>query len=76
MKNIERLYKTPGYPVTPLIFIIINTLFIINIMINKPLHMAIGFGFLLLGVPVFLFFKKKNQISSGNPDKVERNIKD
>jgi hypothetical protein len=29
-------------------------------MINKPLHMAIGFGFLLLGIPVFLFFKKKN----------------
>jgi APA family basic amino acid/polyamine antiporter len=60
LKNVERPYRTFGYPFTPLIFIIINTWFVINIMINKPLHMAIGFGFLLLGVPVFLFFKRKN----------------
>ena len=60
LKNTERPYKTFGYPVTPLIFIIINTWFVFNIMINKPLHMAIGFGFLLLGVPVFLYFKRKN----------------
>jgi basic amino acid/polyamine antiporter, APA family len=60
LKNSERPYKTFGYPVTPLIFIIINIWFIINIMINKPLHMAIGFCFLLLGVPVFLYFKRKN----------------
>jgi basic amino acid/polyamine antiporter, APA family len=60
LKNTERPYKTFGYPVTPLIFIVINTWFVINIMINKPLHMAIGFGFLLLGVPLFLSFKRKN----------------
>jgi APA family basic amino acid/polyamine antiporter len=59
LKNSERAYKTFGYPVTPLIFIIINTWFVINIMINKPLHMAIGIGFLLLGVPLFLYFKRK-----------------
>jgi len=29
-------------------------------MINKPLHMLIGFAFLLLGIPLFLYFKKKN----------------
>lgn len=60
LKNTERPYKTFGYPITPLIFIIINTWFVFNIMINKPLHMVIGFGFLLLGVPLFLYFKKKN----------------
>jgi APA family basic amino acid/polyamine antiporter len=59
-KNSERAYKAFGYPVTPLIFIIINTAFVINIMINKPLHMAIGFCFLLLEIPVFLFFKRRN----------------
>ncbi len=60
LKNVDRPYKTFGYPVTPLIFIAIITWFVINIMINKPLHMAIGVGFLLLGVPVYLFFRKKN----------------
>jgi APA family basic amino acid/polyamine antiporter len=59
LKDRERPYKTFGYPVTPAIFIGINIWFVLNIMINKPLHMAVGFIFLLLGVPVFLYFRKK-----------------
>jgi len=62
LKNAERRYKTFGYPVTPLIFIVINTWFVINIMINKPLHMLVGVCFLILGIPVFLFFKKRNPV--------------
>jgi len=58
-RNAERAYKTTGYPVTPLIFILINIWFLFNIMINKPLHMAIGAGFLLLGIPFYLYFKWK-----------------
>lgn len=61
-RNAERVYKAFGYPVTPMIFIAINSWFVINIMMNKPLHMAIGFGFLLLGIPLFLYFKKHNVI--------------
>jgi APA family basic amino acid/polyamine antiporter len=64
LKNIERPYKTFGYPVTPLIFISINTWFVINIVINKPLHMGIGIGFLFLGVPVYYFFKRKISFNS------------
>jgi APA family basic amino acid/polyamine antiporter len=62
LKNTDRPYKTFGYPVTPLIFIVINIWFVINIMINKPFHMLIGFCFLILGVPLFLFFKKRNPV--------------
>lgn len=64
LKDTDRPYKTFGYPVTPLIFIFIIIWFVINIMINKPLHMGIGFGFLLLGVPVYFLFKRKNFPSS------------
>lgn len=60
MKGTERPYKTFGYPVTPIIFIVINIWFILNIAISRPLHMAVGFAFLLLGVPFYLFFRKKN----------------
>ncbi len=60
LKDTPRPYKTFGYPVTPLIFIGITLWFITNMMINKPLHMGIGIGFLLLGVPVYYFFRKKN----------------
>lgn len=64
LKDVKRPYKTFGYPVTPLIFICINIWFVINIMIQKPLHMALGISFLLLGVPVYIFFKRKNNIKS------------
>jgi APA family basic amino acid/polyamine antiporter len=60
LKDAERPYKTFGYPVTPLIFITINTWFVINITIREPLPMGIGLCFLLLGVPVYLYFKRKN----------------
>jgi basic amino acid/polyamine antiporter, APA family len=60
MKDVERPYKTLGYPVTPLIFIGINTWFVINMFINKPLHTGLGLGLVLLGVPVYIFFMKKN----------------
>jgi len=62
LKNADRPYKTFGYPITPLIFICINTWFVINILIRKPLHMGIGIGFLILGIPVYLFFKRKNAV--------------
>ena len=64
LKNTDRPYKTFGYPVTPLIFICINIWFVINIMINKPLHIAIGLVFLILGIPFYLFFKRKNRINN------------
>ncbi len=64
LKDKERPYKTFGYPITPAIFIGINIWFVLNIMINKPLHMAIGLIFLLLGVPVFLYFKKKQKTAT------------
>ena len=64
LKNADRPYKTFGYPVTPLIFICINIWFVFNIMINKPLHIAIGMAFLLLGLPFYLFFKRKNSINN------------
>jgi len=64
MKDTERPYKAFGYPVTPLIFIGITIWFVINISINKPLHMFIGLGFLLLGLPFYFFFKKRNSGSS------------
>jgi basic amino acid/polyamine antiporter, APA family len=64
LKDTERPYKTFGYPVTPLIFIIINTWFVINMMVKKPFHMGVGILCVLVGVPVYLFFRRRNTILS------------
>ncbi|HBE41616.1 MAG TPA: amino acid permease [Bacteroidales bacterium] len=79
LKDTHRPYRTLGYPYTPLIFILINTWFILNITIKKPIHMGIGLAFLALGVPVYFYFRKKNLLSverSADPEKIERSVED
>ncbi len=55
----ERPYRTFGYPVTPLIFITISGLFVVNTLIERPLHAWIGIGFLGLGAGVYLLFRRR-----------------
>lgn len=58
-KDLHRPYKTLGYPVVPLIFISITFLFVINTLLNKPVHAYAGLIFLLIALPVFYLFKKR-----------------
>jgi APA family basic amino acid/polyamine antiporter len=51
-------YKTWGYPVTPLIFVGISSLFVLNTFIERPLHAGVGALFMGLGFCVYLYFKK------------------
>lgn len=56
--NIQRDYKTFGYPVLPAIFIVLGVLLLINTVYTSPTSTMIGLGFILAGVPVFYVFKK------------------
>lgn len=58
--ELERPYKVPGYPVIPIfaisggLFIVVNTLF------TKTILALLGSTVTLIGIPVFLFLKRKN----------------
>jgi APA family basic amino acid/polyamine antiporter len=56
--GVERPYRVPGYPVTPAFFVGVAAWFVVNAFIGRPLESAAGVAFLLLGVPVFLFWKR------------------
>lgn len=60
--DLSRPYKTLGYPLTPLIFIAIEVWFLLTIVSEKPLQSLAGLGFLLLGIPVYYFWKIQNKI--------------
>lgn len=60
LPNASRPYRTPGYPITPIIFIAIMTWFVFNTLFEKPLESLVGIGFLLLGIPVYYLWKSKN----------------
>ena len=60
-KDLERPYKTIGYPLTPVIFILTSFLFVLNTLIHNWLYAGAGLLFLGLGIPVYYFFKNRKQ---------------
>ena len=61
----ERPYRTLGYPVTPLVFVSISVWFVGNTLVNRPQEALAGLAFLAMGVPVFLFWKRRAAPAGG-----------
>jgi len=57
--NAERPYRTWGYPVTPALYLIGATFFVIYIFIGDKRDALIGIGLVLLGLPAYVLFKRK-----------------
>ena len=62
-KDLDRPYKTLGYPVTPLVFVLISFFFLVNTLIHKPAQAYAAIVCLLLGLPFYFYFRKKRQIT-------------
>ena len=54
----QGIYKIPGYPWMPIIFIILYSLVNISVMISNPQASMIGFVLFLSGYPLYLGLKK------------------
>jgi len=54
-------YKTFGYPFTPIFFILCNLWIIVFSLINKPLVSLTGLAAILLGLGLYVFFKRREQ---------------
>jgi APA family basic amino acid/polyamine antiporter len=63
LKDAERPYRTLGYPVTPIIFIVVSTLFVVNTLVERPKQAWVGLVFTLIGVAVYYFFAKRRASS-------------
>lgn len=48
-------FRAPGYPLTPLLFVLAATYVVVSSVASNPRNAAIGTGLLALGVPVFAF---------------------
>ena len=57
--DLPRPYKTWGYPIIPAIFILASTGILINTLLEKPVEAMAGILFTALGIPVYLYWKKK-----------------
>ena len=57
--NMPRPYKTWGYPVVPVIFILFAIWLMLNTIVEAPRDAAIGVGIMLSGLPIYFYWKKK-----------------
>ena len=57
--DLPRPYKTWGYPVTPIIFIITCTGILVNTLFESPLESLAGLCITAFGVPVYYYWRRK-----------------
>ncbi len=50
--------SVPGYPWTPALFVAAAAFVVVSAVLESPLNSAIGTGLLLLGVPVYLWWRR------------------
>jgi len=57
--EIDRPYKTFGYPFVPLVYIILAGLFIIDLAILAPSTSGIGYLLVFTGIPIYFIWSRK-----------------
>jgi APA family basic amino acid/polyamine antiporter len=57
--DLKRPYRTWGYPVVPVIFILLSGFLVLNTIVSSPLNALIGAGLILTGLPAYLYWKRK-----------------
>lgn len=53
-----RPFRTPGYPVTPILFVLSALVIVANTVFAQPVQSLVGIGFALLGVPAYLWWRR------------------
>jgi basic amino acid/polyamine antiporter, APA family len=62
LPHAERPYKTWGYPVVPVLFLLVTAWLIVNTLMTAPKQSFIGLGLIALGLPVYWYWSRNNQI--------------
>jgi len=68
MKDTPRPYKTIGYPVVPILFVIFCILLIVISFIEMPTESLIGLGLIFSGLPFYLAWKKRAEQFTETPE--------
>jgi APA family basic amino acid/polyamine antiporter len=55
---LKRPYRTWGYPVTPVLFILAALFIAFNTLLNQPVNALIGLGIILVGIPAYLYWQR------------------
>jgi APA family basic amino acid/polyamine antiporter len=65
--DLPRPYRTWGYPVVPLLFLVASLGMVVNALWTDPVNTGITFGIILIGVPVYLVWRARGRASVVEP---------
>jgi len=57
-----RPYRVPGYPWTPLLFIIAAAALALNTIATQPVRAGVGLGIVLIGAPAYLIWRSASSV--------------
>ena len=61
MPDAPRAYRTWGYPVVPLLYLLVTAALVINTIMTARRQSAIGLGLILLGLPIYWIWSSRNR---------------
>lgn len=65
--ELERPYRTAGYPVVPLVFLVGTVAMLANALLERPRTALISAGIVLAGVPVYLLWRTQASEGAARP---------
>lgn len=61
MPAAERPYRTIGYPLVPLVFVLVALWLVINSLFTRPVEAFVGLALIALGLPVYFYFRRQQK---------------
>ncbi len=58
-RDLERPYRTWGYPVTPVVFVAAAMYISVSTLVTEPAHAATGLALILAGVPAYWYWRRR-----------------
>jgi APA family basic amino acid/polyamine antiporter len=56
-----RPYRVPGYPITPVLFVLAAAALALNTIVTQPVRAGVGLGIVLAGSPVYLIWRARGR---------------
>ncbi|HYE16538.1 MAG TPA: amino acid permease [Pyrinomonadaceae bacterium] len=67
MPHAERPYRAWGYPVVPVLFLVVTGFLLVNTLLTTPTQALIGLALIAAGLPVYYFFFRHRRIAVEGP---------
>ena len=68
MPDAERPYRTLGYPVVPVLFLLVTAWLIVNTIVTSPVRSLTGIALIAAGLPIYWYRERRGEITSEASD--------